>query len=118
MFDIDSQEAYFLCRLNHQLGLYQKDTNGDLVNFDLVRQLKKREDISGAMPFPKKNDTLSGLLLMPGISPMNVAIDGSANTPFDGLFLLPKSVTIPRQDHSINQRSGSSGKELKSLDSP
>jgi len=49
--DIDSQEAYFLCRLNHQLGLYQENTNGGLVNFDLVRQLKKGEDISGAIEF-------------------------------------------------------------------
>jgi len=51
MFDIASREAYFLCRLNHQLGLYQEDTNGDLVKFDLMKELKKREDMRGAIEF-------------------------------------------------------------------
>jgi len=51
MFDIASQEAFFLCRLNHQLGLYQEDENGDLVKFDLVKELKKKEDTSGILEF-------------------------------------------------------------------
>lgn len=51
MFDIASLGAYFLCRLNHQLGLYQEDENGDLVKFDLVKELKKREDMTGLLEF-------------------------------------------------------------------
>jgi len=50
MFDIDSMGAYFLSRLNHQLGLYQEDENGDLKKFDLVKALKRRK---------KENDSLA-----------------------------------------------------------
>jgi len=51
MFQIDALGAYFLCRLNHQLGLYKEDEDGRLVKFDLVKELKKREAITGVFEF-------------------------------------------------------------------
>lgn len=51
MLDIESQEAYFLCRLNHQLGLYTEDEAGNLVKFDLVKELKKREGVTGPLEY-------------------------------------------------------------------
>jgi len=51
MFDIASGKSFFLCRLNHQLGLYQEAENGDLVKFHLVKELKKREDVKGTLEF-------------------------------------------------------------------
>lgn len=42
MFDISAAGAYFVCRLNHQLGLYKGDENGSLTKFDLVKELKKK----------------------------------------------------------------------------
>ena len=51
MFDIESREAFFLSRLNHQLGLYQEDENGDLMKFDLVKELKKREDMTCSLEY-------------------------------------------------------------------
>lgn len=43
LFDISSTGAYFLSRLNHQLGLYKEDKNGRLTKFDLVKKLKKKQ---------------------------------------------------------------------------
>lgn len=43
LFDISAAGAYFLCRLNHQLGLYKEDKNGSPTKFDLVKKLKKKQ---------------------------------------------------------------------------
>lgn len=43
LFDISKTGVYFLCRLNHQVGLYKRDENGALTKFDLVRKLKSQQ---------------------------------------------------------------------------
>lgn len=43
MLDIADSGAYFVSRLNHQLGLYVEDENETLTKFDLVKKLRKAE---------------------------------------------------------------------------
>ena len=43
LFDIADSGAYFVSRLNHQLGLYDEDDSGTLTNLDLVKKLRKSE---------------------------------------------------------------------------
>ena len=43
LFDISAAGAYFLSRLNHQLGLYKEDKSGRPTKFDLVKKLKKKQ---------------------------------------------------------------------------
>ena len=51
LFQIGDSQVSFLCRLNHQLNLYKEDDHGELVKFDLVKELKKRETITGPLEF-------------------------------------------------------------------